>query len=131
MRLTFIAVMIALISPSIASAEDAVWAIAGKEVLKLHASAGSITPQKRVEMMDARVTEMLSKGDGTLSASDINIREKGDAIVIVVREDTLVTVLTGDASAFHTTREKLAKEWLTSIRNTLPQLAPRVNKRGA
>lgn len=118
-----------LIAPS--AHADAVWAIAGKEVLRLHAKAGSLTPEKRVETLDARVTEMLSKGDGTLSASDINIKEAGDVFSIIVRGDTLVTVMPEDANAYHTTRDKLAHTWLTSIRNTLPQLAPRVNKSGA
>ena len=117
-------------TPASASAE-AVWAIAGKEVLRLQAKAGSLTPEKRSEMLDARVTEILSKGDGTLSASDIVIREKAGALAIVVRGDILVTVTREDAEAHNMTREKLARTWLTAVRNTLPQLAPRVNKSGA
>jgi hypothetical protein len=110
---------------------DAIWAIAGKEVLRLHATVGGLTPEKRVEMLDARVIEILSKGDGTLSAADIAIKEVGKAIAIAVRGDILVTATRDDAAAQMVSREKLARAWLTAIRNTLPQLAPRVNKSGA
>ena len=123
--------MIAALSLEPSAHADAVWAIAGKEVLRLHAKAGNLTPEKRAEMLDSRVTEILSKGDGTLSASDINIKDASNTLSIVVRGDTLVTVMAEDANAYHTTRDKLAHTWLTSIRNTLPQLAPRVNKSGA
>jgi hypothetical protein len=116
---------------TVPSRAEAVWAIAGKEVLRLHATVGDLTPEKRVDTLDARVTEILSKGDGTLNASDIVIKEIGKAIGIAVRGDLLVTATYDDAAAQNMTREKLARMWLTAIRNTLPQLAPRVNKSGA
>jgi hypothetical protein len=130
-RLLLAAVLVAaVVAPDPARAE-AIWAIAGKEVLRLQAKVGSLTPEKRSEMLDARVTEILSKGDGTLSASDIVLKEKAGTLAVVVRGDILVTVTREDAAAHNTTREKLARTWLTAIRNTLPQLAPRVNQRGA
>ena len=110
---------------------EAVWAIAGKQVLRLSATVGGLTPEKRVEMMDQRVNEMLSKGDGTLTAADITVKEFAGAFAIAVHGDILVTATPKDAEAQHTTSEKLARTWLTAVRNTLPQLAPRVNKRGA
>jgi hypothetical protein len=124
-------ILLYALSFSTSAQAEAVWAIAGKEVLHLWATVGGLTPEKRVEMLDVRVNEMLSKGDGTLSAVDIVIKEKGGAIAIAVRGDILVTATEQDATAQNMSREKLAKTWLTSIRNTLPQLAPRVNKRGA
>jgi hypothetical protein len=130
-RLLAAALSILVTVSTFPASADAVWAIAGKEVLLLHAKAGSLTPEKRVEIIDARVVEMLSKGDGTLSAEDIVLKEKGGVYSIFVRGDILVTVMADDASPHNMTREKLARTWLTAIRNTLPQLAPRVNKHGA
>jgi hypothetical protein len=110
---------------------DAVWSVAGKQVLRLHATVGGKTPEKRVEMLDSRVTEILSKGDGTLGSADIVLKKEKGSVYIEVQKQVLVTVAPEDASANHTTREKLAQVWLANIRKTLPQLAPRVNKRGA
>ena len=130
-RLLFVAMAVLSLSLASRVRAEAVWAIAGRQVLRLYATVGGLTPEKRVEMMDARVTEMLSKGDGTLSASDINVKDVGGVFAIIVRGDTLVTATAKDAEAHHTSSEKLARTWLTAVRNTLPQLAPRVNKRGA
>lgn len=130
-RLLIPAISLIAISFTQASRADAVWAIAGKQVLRLSASIGGLSPEKRVEMIDERVNEFLSKGDTTLSAADITIKENGGTFTVLVRGDVLVTATGKDAVAQHTTSEKLARTWLTAIRNTLPQLAPRVNKRGA
>jgi|SRR5579872_3610184 len=118
------------LTPCAARAEEAVWSVAGKQVLRLHASAGDWTPQQRVEALDERVNEILSK-DGTLRANEIVLQHTHGQVYITVRGTVLVTVLPGDAEPNHTSREKLAQVWLTNLRNTLPLLAPRVNQHGA
>ena len=109
---------------------DAVWSVAGKQVLRLHATVGGKSPEKRVEMLDERVTEILSRGDGTLGSADIVLKREKGSVYIEVQGQVLVTVAPDDAAANHTTREKLAHVWLANIRKTLPQIAPRLNKRG-
>jgi hypothetical protein len=116
---------------SAARGEEAVWSLAGKQVLRLHGTAGGLTPMQRVERLDERVTEILSSGDGTLGAADIVLKQEKGIVCITVRGRLLVTVTAEDAAANHTTKEKLGHIWLSNLRKTLPLLAPRENKRGA
>ena len=51
-RLLCVAITFAILTLSPAAQADAVWAIAGKQVLRLSATIGGLTPEKRVEMMD-------------------------------------------------------------------------------
>lgn len=112
-----------------ASAE-AVWSCAGKQVLRLHATVGGVTPEKRVEMLDERVNNLLSK-HAVVSANDIAIARDHGQVFITAFGETLVTVTPDDAAANHATRDRLAHTWLTNLRGTLPLLSPRVNKHGA
>ena len=80
--------------------------------------------------MDERVTNLLSK-HSVVTAADIVIRRERGLVFISAFGDVLVTVTPEDASANNTSRERLAHTWLTNLRGTLPQLSPRVNKRGA
>jgi len=114
-----------------ASADEAVWAIAGREVLRLQDTGGAMKGEKRAETLDMRVNNILSKGNGTLGAADIVLRQEKGRIFITVRGDLLVTVTPQDAAAHETTREELGQTWLASLRKTLPLLAPRENKGGA
>jgi len=127
--IVWMVIMLGLIQVG-ARAQEAVWSVAGKQVLRLHATAGDKTPQKRVEALDERVNEILSR-NGTLRAQDIVVKHEKGEVFITVRDYTLVTILPDDAQANHTTRDKLAQVWLSNLRNTLPLLAPRVNEHGA
>jgi hypothetical protein len=113
-----------------ALAQQAVWSCAGKQVLRLHATAGGVTPEKRVEMLDERVNNVLSK-HSTVAASDITIVKDRGQVYIAAFGQVLVTVTPDDAAANNTTPARLAHTWLTNLRGTLPQLSPRVNKHGA
>lgn len=112
------------------AAAEAVWSCAGKQVLRLHATVGGMTPEKRVEVLDERVTNLLSK-HAVISASDIAIARNRGQVSITAFGETLVTVTPDDAAANRTTRDRLAHTWLTNLRGTLPLLSPRVNKHGA
>ena len=114
-----------------AFADEAVWSVAGKQVLRLHGTLNGVTPDKRVETLDERLTNILSTGDGKLGVEDIVLRSEKGEVSIAVRGDLLVTVTAQDAAANHASREALGKRWLANLRKTLPQLAPRVNRRGA
>lgn len=117
--------------PRLATADEAAWAIAGREVMRLYGSFGKMTPAKRAEMLDERVTNILSKGDGTLGAADIVLRRDRGHLCITVRGDLLVTVTPADAEGNAMSRDELGQLWLSNLRKTLPLLAPRVNKGGA
>ncbi|MGC8669444.1 MAG: hypothetical protein ACP5VE_15160 [Chthonomonadales bacterium] len=112
-------------------ADDAVWSVAGRQVLRLHATAGGMTPQERVEALDERLTNILSEGEARLGAEDIALKTLGGEVVITVRNRLLVTVTRQDAEANSTTPQELGRRWLVNLRNTLPLLAPRLNKHGA
>lgn len=124
----------AMVLPALALArtnDSAVWSVAGKQVLRMRGAVNGMSPLKRVEELDERLNEILSIGEGKLVAENIVIhRDKGE-VSIVVRGMLLVTVAAVDATANHTTKEGLAKVWLSNLRNTLPLLAPRENKHGA
>lgn len=109
------------------AADEAVWSVAGKQVLRLHGA----NAEKRVDTLDGRLTEILSAGDGKLNGEDIKIHSEKTEVSIEVRGMLLVTVTSTDATANKTTKDGLAKKWLTNLRNTLPQLAPRENRHGA
>ena len=125
-----VAITLALVAVAPAGAQEAVWSCAGKQVLRLHATAAGVSAEKRVETLDERVNNLLSK-HSVVNASDITlIRDRGQ-VFLSAFGDVLVTVTPEDASANATTREKLAHTWLANMRATLPQLSPRVNKHGA
>lgn len=110
---------------------DAVWSVAGKQVLRMRAAVGGMTPDRRVEELDTRLNNVLSRLDSPLKPSDIVVGRRAGSIVILARGDLLVTVTLQDADANRTTPGKLARAWLTNMRKTLPQLSPRVNPQGA
>jgi hypothetical protein len=109
---------------------EAVWTCAGEEVLRLHATVGGVSPDKRVEKLDERVNNLLSK-HAVVAASDIAIAKKHGQVTITAFGETLVTVAPDDAAANHISRDRLAHTWLTNLRGTLPLMSPRVNKHGA
>jgi len=117
--------------PAVCRADDAVWSIAGKQVLRLHATAGGMTPQERVDALDERLTNILSQGEVRLGAEDIALSTSNGEVVITVRNKLLVTVTRQDAEANNTSPQELGRRWLVNLRNTLPLLAPRLNKHGA
>jgi hypothetical protein len=108
-----------------------VWAVAGKEVLRFRVAAGGMTPRQRVEELDTRMTNILSKVERAIGVADVEMELQGPTARITVCGDLLVTVLPDDAGANKTTVEKLGRSWLTNIRKTVPQLSPRVNRGGA
>lgn len=115
---------------TVAGAQQAVWSCAGKQVLRLHATVAGVTPAKRVEALDERVTNLLSQ-HSVVAANDITIGRGRGQVYISAFGSVLVTVTPDDAAANHTTRERLAHTWLTNLRGALPLVSPRVNKRGA
>jgi hypothetical protein len=112
-------------------ASEAVWSIAGSQVLRLRATVGEMTPRQRVEELDRRLYEILSKVDGPLPADQITLERRAGSLCIAVRGELLVTVGKSDAEASLMTEERLGKHWLSSIRKIVPQLTPKVNTRGA
>jgi hypothetical protein len=114
-----------------ARADESVWSVAGKEVLRMRASVGGLTPDKRVERLDERMNNILSRGDGAVEARHLALKRGRGVIAIFVRGELLVTITPEDAAANNTTREYLAHAWLSNLRKTLPLIAPRINRRGA
>jgi hypothetical protein len=108
-----------------------VWSVAGKQVLTMRMPAGGLSPHKRVERLDERMNDILSKSNGTLDAKHLGLKRTRGVIAILVRGEILVTVTPGDAAANNTSHEYLAHAWLSNLRKTLPLVAPKVNKRGA
>lgn len=107
-----------------------VWSVAGRVVLRLRGTLGEMTPRRRVEVMDERLTEILSKVERPITVSDIELHTGKGAPTITVCGDLLVTVLPGDAEPNRMTPEKLGAAWLSNIRKTVPLLSPRVNRGG-
>ncbi len=136
LRLVVVTVCVGLLYSQSAMADaerasEAVWSIAGSQVLRLRATVGEMTPRQRVEELDRRLYEILSKVDGPLPADQITLERRAGALCIAVRGELLVTVGKSDAEASLMTEERLGKHWLSSIRKIVPQLTPKVNTRGA
>lgn len=108
-----------------------VWSVAGREVLRIRASVGDMTPRQRVEILDQRLTDILSKAETAIGIGDIEMAVHGKTVTITVLGELLVTVSQADADANKTTTERLGKTWLSNIRKTVPLLSPRVNRGGA
>lgn len=113
-----------------AAADPCVWALAGREVLRIHAGAAGLTPQKRVEALDERMNEILSKCEGSIAAAEIVISTESKVVRILVRGELLITATAADAAANHTTPDRLARTWLSALRKTIPQITPRPNEHG-
>ena len=113
-----------------AAADPCVWALAGREVLRIHAGAAGLTPQKRVEALDERMNEILSRCEGSIAAAEIVISTENKVVRILVRGELLITATSADAAANRTTPERLARTWLSALRKTIPQITPRPNEHG-
>ncbi len=111
--------------------EEATWSVAGREVLHIRATVANMTPRQRVEELDDRLNNMLSKADGPIMASNIVVKHIKGAVCIMVNGDLLITVSDIDATANRMKVDKLAHVWLSNIRKTVPQLSPKENRRGA
>jgi hypothetical protein len=118
-------------APAPAAQDGAIWSVAGREVLHLRVGFANMTPRRRVEELDERLNDILSKADGPLQASEIVLKKDKGTLTITVRGDLLVTVTAEDAAANHMKPEKLGRIWLSNIRKTVPQLSPKENRRGA
>lgn len=129
--LAFCAMLLQGNAPAAGQQDGAIWSVAGREVLHLRATVANMTPRKRVEELDERLTNILSKTEAPLLASDIVIKREKGILSITVRGDLLVTVAAEDAAANHMKPEKLARIWLSNIRKSVPQLSPKENRRGA
>ena len=114
-----------------AYAQESVWSVAGQQVLRLHATVRGVSPAKRVEALDERLNNILSRLGGKLGAEDIVLRKARGTYSILVHKELLVTVTAEDAAANKTKPELLAKTWLSNLRKTIPQVVPKVNREGA
>ncbi len=108
-----------------------VWSVAGREVLRIRVPVGQMSPRQRVELLDQRLTDILSKAETAIGVADIEMATRGKTVSITVLGELLVTVSQADAEANGTTTERLGKMWLSNIRKTVPLLSPRVNRGGA
>ena len=108
-----------------------VWSVAGREVLRIRVAVGGVGPRQRVEILDQRLTDILSAAEAPIGVADIEMEVHGNTVTITVLGELLVTVSQADADANKTTTERLGKVWLSNIRKTVPLLSPRVNRSGA
>lgn len=129
--MAFVLVLLPSAGSGQTSASPRVWTVAGREVLRIRVTVGDLTPDKRVDLYDGRLTEILSNVERPIGVADITMRQAGKAIALLVCDELLVTVLPEDAAANKTTVEKLARIWLSNLRKSVPLLSPRVNPQGA
>ncbi|HSV73214.1 MAG TPA: hypothetical protein VLH79_05590 [Chthonomonadales bacterium] len=113
-------------APPTAPVAGSTWSLAGREVLRMRATIGEWSPRKRVEEMEGRLVEVLSLTSAPLMPEHIAlvVHKNGADVRIEVRGRLLVTVSNLDASANHTTAERLGRLWLAGLRATLPLIAP-------
>lgn len=107
------------------------WAVAGRVVFRIRAAYKEMSPERRVEELDYRLNEILSKQDRAIGAADITLTQSKGSAGILVLGDLLVTVTAADAAANKTTVAKLGQVWLANIRKTVPLVTPRLNRGGA
>lgn len=133
-RLVAVVAALAALAPvAHAQATDpgADWAVAGRIVFRVRAAYKDMSPERRVEEMDFRLNEILSKQDRAIGAADITLVQARGSASILVCGDLLVTVTAADAAANKTTVAKLAQVWLANVRKTVPLVTPRLNRGGA
>jgi len=135
-RMTFLAVLMFALASSAGAQKAAeetapqVWTVADREVLRIRVTIGDMTPFKRVDLFEGRLTEILSRVERPIGVGDIELKMVGKCAAITVCGDLLVTVMPEDAAANKTTVEKLGRIWLSNLRKAVPLLSPRVNPRG-
>lgn len=117
---------------NVPSRQPAWWSMAGMRMIRVSQSYGGYSPLTRTMIWDARTTEILSRVQNPrLSGRDVRVVALGDRRLITVREYLLLEVTERDALAENTDRDTLARRWSAKVRNVLPQITPRVNRRGA
>lgn len=130
-RVFLVLVLTVMLSAGAAGNAPQVWTVAGREVLRIRVTVQGMTPRERVERFEERLTEILSRVERPLAVNDVELKLEGNHATITVCGELLVTVLPEDAAANRTTVEKLARQWLSNLRKSIPLLSPRVNPRGA
>ncbi len=102
------------------------WGIGGHEIIYVKADADGHNPYERCAILDARTVEILNRTQAPpLRPSDIRIVSKGGKEIIAVRRYYLLDVKPQDAKINGTTTKSTAETWLRSIRQALPDIAPR------
>lgn len=86
------------------------------EVMKIRSSAGSLSPQERVRLVQQRLTEFLNDGG---NARDIKPGLEGSNVVIRAGETVLVTVDAETARKSKHSPKQLATRWANMIRQGL------------
>ena len=96
-------------------------AVGGVEFFEIPGNGGGVTLPVRAEIVDARITEILSEGiSGPVRVGDV----RGQP-TIYVAEHRLITVYDVDAAnAGACCAQALAEEWAQSVAVSLPQVIP-------
>ena len=96
-------------------------AVGGVEFFEIPGNGGGLTLPVRAEILDARITEILSAGiSGSVCVGDV----RGQP-TIYVAEHRLITVYDVDAAnAGAASAQALAQKWAQSVAVSLPQVLP-------
>ena len=96
-------------------------AVGGVEFFEIPGNGGGLTLPVRAEIVDARITEILSEGiSGPVRVGDV----RGQPTVYVA-EYRLITVYAEDAAnAGAASAQALAQKWAQSVAVSLPQVLP-------
>jgi hypothetical protein len=96
--------------------------IANELVFIMRAGAGGLSPEQRIDRVNEQLAYIL--GYEPLNPSRTRAIRRGDHYEIFIGNSKLVSVYPVDARANGTTLARLANNWVTNLRRTLPQARP-------
>jgi hypothetical protein len=102
--------------------EQGTVALSGETLLRFRATADGKSPGERANAVYERLPTLLS---GQIKESDIRLKQKGDAVQILVRGRLLATLVEGDAAPNRMTTRAYARQVGRHLATVLPRLASR------
>jgi hypothetical protein len=109
------------------------WGQSEHELFTIKYTDGDMTPSMRTQMLDARTVEILTRTQAPrlgVRNDDVHVVSSNGHTYIAVRQYMLMEVKDGDARADGTSKEALASRWVSTLRNVLPQVAPKPSEVG-
>ncbi|MCC6446866.1 MAG: hypothetical protein IT210_25870 [Armatimonadetes bacterium] len=107
-----------------AKAADGDVSLGGEVILRIRFPSGGLTVQQRADKVTERLVNII--GDPTITAQDIYAKKVGLQYALFVRKQLIVTADLQAASANGTTSEKLAMNWLKTLKRVVPECVPRI-----
>jgi small-conductance mechanosensitive channel len=90
-------------------------------LLRIHQGNGSLSAEDRADLVTRRLNKIASDNNLEITEKNFDIDDRGNVVIVLFNKKTLITVTGDDATAADTSRQKLAEDYLNTIKKALRQ----------